>query len=431
MPLSRINSASIANSAISAADIADGTITAAKIISVANTQITGTLSVANTSITGNIISSQITSVGGSQITANTVANSAFQTGSVENYMNAAGLGFGMRNRIINGAMVIDQRNAGASVTVSSNQYTLDRFRSLASGGGAYSVVQSSTAPAGFVNSMVMTVTTTAASPSATNYYALRQSIEGYNIADLNQGTANAKPFTISFWVRSSLTGTFGGSVDNDVDRSHPFTYSISSANTWEQKSVTVTGCTDGTWVTTNGIGINLQFALGAGSSRSGTAGAWASGTYFSATGATNVMATNGATLYITGVQLEKGSTATSFDYRPFGTEFVLCQRYYWRNSVTEAFGWFGLGTCTSATNARIGITLGQTMRTTPTVSAGGNTRVYDGGTAAGASSFSINNNSLVYPQLTVTTSSGLTQGRAAFLGADNNGNTYLAFDAEL
>ena len=241
-------------------------------------------------------------------------------------VSSSGL-YGFKNRILNGQMVIDQRNAGASVSISSNTYTLDRYRSLASGGGVYSVQQSSTAPAGFVNSMIMTVTTTAASPSAANYYALRQSIEGYNIADLNQGTANAKTFTVSFWVRSSLTGTFGGSVDNDVDRSYPFSYTISAANTWEQKSVTITGCTDGTWVTTNGIGINLQFALGVGSSRAGTAGAWASGTYFSATGATNVMATNGATFYITGVQLEKGSTATSFDYRPYGTELQLCQRY--------------------------------------------------------------------------------------------------------
>jgi hypothetical protein len=171
--------------------------------------------------------------------------------------------------------------------------------------------------------------------------------------------------------------------------------------------------------------------LGVGSTKSGTAGAWAGAYYTSATGATSVVGTNGATFYITGVQLEVGSTATSFDYRPYGTELALCYRYYWRNSVTEAFGWFGLGTCTSSTNARIGIALGQTMRTTPTVSAGGNTRVYDGGTAVSATSFSINNNSLVYPQLTVTTNSGLTQGRAAFFGADNNAATYLAFDAEL
>jgi hypothetical protein len=279
-----------------------------------------------------------------------------------------------RNRIINGACVIDQRNAGASVSISSNTYTLDRYRSLASGGGVYSVQQSSTAPAGFVNSMIMTVTTTAASPSATNYYALRQSIEGYNIADLNQGTANAKTFTVSFWVRSSLTGTFGGSVDNDVDRSYPFTYTISSANTWEQKSVTITGCTDGTWVTTNGIGINLQFALGAGSSRSGTAGAWASGTYFSATGATNVMATNGATFYITGVQLEAGTTASPFEYRQYGTELALCQRYYcksYQQSVAPATSTtLGVtGVIASTASLLVGgfNTWPVTMRTTPTV----------------------------------------------------------------
>jgi len=304
-------------------------------------------------------------------------------------VSSSGL-YGFKNRIINGAMVIDQRNAGASVSISSNTYTLDRYRSLASGGGVYSVQQSSTAPAGFVNSMIMTVTTTAASPSATNYYALRQSIEGYNIADLNQGTANAKTFTVSFWVRSSLTGTFGGSVDNDVDRSYPFSYTISVANTWEQKSVTITGCTDGTWVTTNGIGINLQFALGVGSSRAGTAGAWASGTYFSATGATNVMATNGATFYITGVQLEKGSTATSFDYRPFGTELQLCQRYYQQigKNPNTSYQGYGMGVAVSTTTVAVIVPLVVTMRASPSFTFNGatNTIATGGGSVTAVSS---------------------------------------------
>jgi len=428
MPLSRINSASIANSAISAADIADGTITAAKIISVANTQITGNIvssqitSVANTQISGNII--------GSQISSNTLSNTVFQTGSVENYMSAAGLGFGMRNRIINGAMMIDQRNAGASVTAAGN-FVLDRFLNYRSG-GAYTVQRSTTAPTGFINSMLMT-NTTAASPTTYSFFG--QPIEGLNVSDLAFGTANAATITISFWVRSSVTGIYSISVSNsNGDRAYPAQYTINAANTFEYKTITVPGDTSGTWLTNTSTGINLRFDLGSPSARTAAAGAWASGNYDGAngsTGGTTWANTTNATFYITGVQLEKGSTATSFDYRPFGTEFNLCQRYYWRNSVTEAFGWFGLGTCTSATNARIGITLGQTMRTTPTVSAGGNTRVYDGGAAVGASSFSINNNSLVYPQLTVTTSSGLTQGRAAFLGADNNAATYLAFDAEL
>ena len=332
-----------------------------------------------------------------------------------------------RNKIINGAMVIDQRNAGASVSVSSNTYTLDRYRSLASGGGVYSVQQSSTAPAGFVNSMVMTVTTTAASPSAANYYALRQSIEGYNIADLNQGTANAKTFTISFWVRSSLTGTFGGSVDNDVDRSYPFTYTISTANTFEYKTITVTGSTDGTWVTTNGIGINIQFALGVGSSRAGTAGAWASATYFSATGATNVMATNGATLYITGVQLEAGTTASPFEYRQYGTELALCQRYFEKSfaqgtapAYNQAFH-FTVGTVYVGTSITIPIVpFKVTKRAAPTMVMYGQTtsgwRYYAGGFSNLSSFTGFAMDSYFYAEESGT--SGLSQFQSTIIGGN-------------
>jgi hypothetical protein len=314
MPLSRINSASIANSAISAADIADGTITAAKIISVANTQ-----------ITGNIVSSQITSIGGSQITANTIANSAIQTGAVENYMNAAGLGFGMRNRIINGAMVIDQRNAGAAVSAAG--LTLDRWILGLSTTGSVTVQQDSTAPAGFTKSAKVTVTASD-TISGTEYVAFRQKIEGFNVADLGWGTASAATVTLSFWVRSSITGTFGGAITNSAqNRIYPYTYTISSANTFEYKTVTIAGDTTGTWLTDNGTGLDVWFGLGVGSTYSGTAGAWSSSFALSATGAASIMGTNGATFYITGVQLEKGSAATSFDYRPYTTELQLCQRY--------------------------------------------------------------------------------------------------------
>jgi hypothetical protein len=239
---------------------------------------------------------------------------------------------GFKNRIINGAMVIDQRNAGASVTVNNgNQnFSVDRWwgQGTASA-GVFTMQQSSVAPAGFANSLLMTVTTQDASLAATDLYDISQIIEGFNVADFGWGTSNAQTVTLSFWVRSSVTGTFGGAFGNSaVNRSYPFTYAISSANTWEQKSITVAGDTSGTWLTNNGIGIRLYLGLGLGSTYSGTAGAWSGSFFISATGATNLMATNGATFYITGVQLEKGSTATSFDYRPYGTELVLCQRYY-------------------------------------------------------------------------------------------------------
>jgi len=225
-------------------------------------------------------------------------------------------------------MVIDQRNAGAAVTTDS-AYPVDRFQAYEDTDGAYSAQRDTTVPAGFVNSLKWTTTTADSSLSATQYCGIYQAIEGYNVADLGFGTANASPITLSFWVRSSLTGTFGGSFRNSANnRSYPFTYTISSANTFEYKTVTVAGDTSGTWLTDNGAGLKVFFGLGVGSTYSGTAGAWASTNYLTATGAVSVIGTLNATFYITGVQLEAGTTASPFEYRQYGTELALCQRYY-------------------------------------------------------------------------------------------------------
>ena len=237
--------------------------------------------------------------------------------------------FGFRNRIINGAMVINQR-AGGTVTIpaTTDTYTLDRWKGYASQASKFTVQQSTTAPTGYINSALIT-SSSAYTVGASEEFDFIQVVEGLNCTDLAWGTASAVTVTLSFWVRSSLTGTFGGSLRNSAaNRSYPFSYTISSANTFEQKTITITGDTSGTWLTTNGAGIYITFSMGAGSSMSTTAGSWAAGNYTSATGATSVVGTNGATFYITGVQLEKGSTATSFDYRPYGTELALCQRYY-------------------------------------------------------------------------------------------------------
>lgn len=238
---------------------------------------------------------------------------------------------GFKNRIINGDMRIDQRNSGASVTPTATVFTLDRWQATVSASSKFSVQQNAgsvTPPAGFKNYLGCT-SLSAYSLGAGDYFMMRQAVEGFNTSDLAWGTASASQITISFWVRSSLTGTFGGALENNAsNRSYPFTYTISAANTWEQKSITIAGDTTGTWATDNTIGIMVAFSLGAGSTYSGTAGSWSSTRYFSATGAVSVVGTNGATFYITGVQLEKGSTATSFDFRSYGTELALCQRYY-------------------------------------------------------------------------------------------------------
>ena len=248
------------------------------------------------------------------------------TFSDSSVQNTAGIGF--RNRLINSAMVIDQRNAGASVTPTTGTYTLDRWRAYQNVAGKFTVQQSSTAPAGFTNSTLIT-STSAYTASGTDLFLFMQYIEGYNVADLGWGTANAQTVTLSFWVRSSLTGTFGGALVNGAeDRNYPFTYTISSANTFEYKTITIAGDTSGTWLKTNGLGMEVNFGIGAGSTYSGTAGSWAAGAKFTATGATSVVGTSGATFYITGVQLEKATTASSFDFRSFGQELTLCQRYY-------------------------------------------------------------------------------------------------------
>ena len=236
--------------------------------------------------------------------------------------------YGFKNRIINGAMVIDQRNAGASVTANDGIFGADRFKISTGYTSKATIQQSTTVPSGFKNSILIT-SSAATSTAAGDYMTLIQPIEGLNVSDLGWGAAGAATVTLSFWVQSSLTGTFGGSINNSGNaRSYVFSYTISAANTWEQKTVTIAGDTSGTWLTTNGIGIVVRFSIAMGSTYTNTAGAWYSGDYEGATGQVNVLNTNGATFYITGVQLEKGSTATSFDYRPYTTEVQLCQRYY-------------------------------------------------------------------------------------------------------
>jgi len=270
------------------------------------------------------------------ITSATLITPALGTPASGSLVNCTDTNYtGFKNRIINGAMVIDQRNAGASVTPTDGQYVLDRWLFGLSQASKYTVQQNAgavTPPAGFTNYLGVTVGASAnVTLAAGDNFNIRHFIEGYNVADLGWGTANAQTITLSFWVRSSLTGTFGGALSNsNVTRSYPFTYTISVANTWEQKTITIAGDTGGstTWVTTTGIGLRLLLNLGAGSTYTGTAGAWAAADYRSATGAVNPITTNSATFYITGVQLEKGSTATSFDYRPYGTELQLCQRYF-------------------------------------------------------------------------------------------------------
>ena len=237
---------------------------------------------------------------------------------------------GFKNRIINGAMTIDQRNAGASITVSSGtNFNVDRFKSSNQTTAVVTLQQVSDAPIGFVNSSKFTVTTADSSIGSTEVCYIAQLIEGFNVADLGWGTANAKTVTLSFWVKSSITGLMGGAISNTV-RSYPYSYTISVADTWEYKTVTIAGDTSGTWNKTNSIGMVVYFNIGCGTDYLNTPGVWVTAEDFGPTGQVNVISTLNATWQVTGVQLEVGSTATSFDVRSYGTELGLCQRYCWK-----------------------------------------------------------------------------------------------------
>jgi hypothetical protein len=345
---------------------------------------------------------------------------------------AAASPYVLKNRIINGAMVIDQRNAGASVTPTNGQYTLDRWNANLSQASKYTVQQNAgsltpVATTGFVNYLGVT-SSSAYSVTSTDYFFLEQVIEGYNIADLGWGTASAKTVTLSFWVYSSLTGTFGGVLANSAqNRNYPYSYTVSSANTWTQISVTIAGDTSGTWLTTNAEGIRLRFGLGVGSTKSGTAGAWSATQYFSATGATSVVGTNGATFYITGVQLEIGSTATPFERRLYGQELANCQRYYYKKTGA-LYQTFGTGYASATTLVVIQIYHPIEMRAAPTIAMGGTLRLIEGGavpTAIDSTQVGVTGGYIVL------NSTGLTQYRPYAFSANNDTTAFLSGAAEL
>ena len=344
---------------------------------------------------------------------------------------------GMKNRIINGAMAISQR--GTSFT--STGYATDRWNQSLSTPSSYSASQSSTAPTGFTKSLAITVTTGGTIGGSLNYIV--QFIEGNNVADLGFGTSSASTITISFWVRSSVTGTFGGALRNYVAgsassfRGYPFTYSISASNTWEYKTVTIAGdgaSGSGQWNTDSNGAFSLFFDLGSGAA-TGTAGSWGSNNVVGATGTqTSLMTTNGATFYITGVQLEKGSTATAFDYRPYGTELALCQRYYVQ-IVKGSTGGMASASYFSATRADGLMPLPVPMRTTPAFSVATGTnyyRVYLAGNSYNATTIGFNGTNsqnsiaIIYNN---TDLSGMTNG-AGWWDAPN-GNASVGVTAEL
>jgi len=293
-----------------------------------------------------------------------------------------------RNRIINGDMTIDQRNSGASInnTSGAGLYSLDRWNPYGNQASKYSIQQNAgavTPQAGF-NYYLGITSLSAYTVGASEEFSINQSIEGYNVADLDYGNANAKTITLSFWVRSSLTGTFGGAIRNSAgNRSYPYSYTISSANTWEKKSITITGDTTGTWLKTNGTGFLVGWSLGNGSTNQGTAGAWTAGNKTAPTGETRIVATNGATFYLTGVQLEAGTSATDFEFLPIDVSLGRCLRYFQTFRGADVYicqG--GMQTTTSFVGT---VNYLVTMRATPTFTANSGTNYFRIYTTAGSS----------------------------------------------
>jgi hypothetical protein len=374
----------------------------------------------------------------STIAVNAITNAAGgNTATINGMTPTADSLQGFRNRLINSDMRIDQRNAGASVTPTTSVFTLDRWAANVAQASKLSVQQNAgavTPPVGFTNYLGVT-SLSAYSVISSDQFVLQQPIEGFNTADLAWGTASAQAVTLSFWVRSSLTGTFGGAlVNSGTTRSYPFTYAISAANTWEQKTITVPGDTTGTWLTDNGVGIRVYFGLGVGSTLSGTAGAWAGASLRSATGAVSVVGTSGATFYITGVQLEAGSVATPFERRPYSTELQLAQRYYYKVINDSVNSSLGVGYNASSTIAVITTSLPVPMRVRPTaLEQSGTASHYAVGyltTSAACTSVPTFNSANPNTAASIFTTSGLTAGQGV-RGINDNVAGYLAWSAEL
>jgi len=346
-------------------------------------------------------------------------------------------GFGFRNRIINGDMRIDQRNAGASVTpvTGTTSFPVDRWQCTISASSKFSAQQNAgavTPPAGFTKYLGAT-SLSAYSVGSGDYFALQQNIEGFNVADLGWGAVGAQSVTLSFWVRSSLTGTFGGGLKNSAaNRTYPFTYTISAANTWEQKSITVAGDTAGTWATDNTIGVAVMLGLGVGATYSGTAGAWASANYVSATGAASVVGTSGATFYITGVQLEAGSVASPFERLDYGRQLQQCQRYLpaWNGLGPISSAW-----CAASTQAFAEVILPVAPRVPPTgvsVSSAAHFSVFNAGAiSVTTTSVSFNYGSAAAVRLTIGVASGLVAGNGTGFNSQSASAQLLLTGCEL
>jgi hypothetical protein len=371
------------------------------------------------SLTGNL------TVGGSG--GITFSDSSSQTAAASPYV--------LKNRLINGAMVIAQYSTSSVTPTNATYGTVDRWQFRLSQASKFTAQQNAgsvTPPTGFTNYLGIT-SSSSYTVGSSDYFAIQQAVEANNASDFAYGTANAQTVTLSFWVRSSLTGTFGGSIFeyNNGYPCYPFSYTISSANTWTKISVTLTGATSGSFGTGNGGLFCVNFSLGCGSTLQGTANTWNYGTlYRTVTGETQVVGTSGATWYITGVQLELGTSATPFERRLYGQELINCYRYYQKMSSEGVdYGSFGTGGLVGSNTLYLWTPLYIPMRVAPTMSSSAaNTFRVDSGNNSGTS---ISFDRMTTHNYRVIVSTSGISSVVGELHSDSTNTAYIAASAEL
>lgn len=368
------------------------------------------------------------------------------TGATDGWVNVLGSDIGQqalsnRNVVINGAMQIAQRGTSTASITAADVFVVDRFATNLSALGTWTMSQESDAPtgSGLRKSLKMLVTTADASPAAGDFAAIKTGLEGQNLQQFLKGTASAKAFTMTLWVKSGTTGTFIAElVDADNTRFCSQSYTVNAANTWEKKTLTFPADTTGAFDNDNALSLAIVFYLAAGSTRnSGTLQTtWGtSSTTNRATGQVNLAAAAVAeTNYwqITGVQLEAGAVATPFEFEDYGVTLAKCQRYFQRHTAGTAYGVFGIGIAVSTTLIPCYVDSIVPFRTVPSSVTVSNVGVYDGVNAVlAATNAAIIQTSTKGTVIDITVASGGVQFRPYYLGANNNTAGYIQLNAEL
>jgi len=345
---------------------------------------------------------------------------------------------GRRNLFYNPKMAVAQRATSVTGKTSGGYFTCDRWNVNLNTLGTWSISQATDVPSseGFSNSMKFDCTTADASPASGDAFWVEQRFEGQDLQQLKKGTSSAEVTTLSFWVKSNKTGTYIVNIlDNNASlRQISKAYTIDSANTWEQKVISIEGDTSNVLPNDNSLEFVISWFLGAGSSYQSGSLQTTWGAYDAtkrAVGQVNLADSTDNEWYITGVQWEVSSQATPFEHRSFGEELALCQRYFYKTQSDSTYDFFSNGVAVSSTLAYNGIALPCKMRSAPTLTTSGNLRNYRNGGSA-ITTIAINHTSAYFCVLECTSSGGgLTAGDGNLFGANNDADAAVMLSAEL